>query len=153
MDLMKLTSRRSVLVLAAGMPAIITAKGVQSPPKDIDLLRLGDRFDALAAQVDHAIEHALDIEWVTLEELGRVEAEILRRPATTIEGLSTKARVACWAVLGDLDDSEQSNAYERVALSIIRDLIRLHRPELERPGAIKKLVQEVEQDVGRVSPT
>jgi hypothetical protein len=141
MDLMKLTSRRSVLVLAAGMPAIIKARGAQSSPKDIDLLQLGEQFDALSAQVDHAIEHSLDIEWVTLEELSRVEAEILRRPATTIEGLSTKARVACWALLGDLDDSEQSNAYERVALSIIRDLIRLHRPDLEQPGALRKLVE------------
>jgi hypothetical protein len=149
---MKAISRRAVLFSAPFIPAV--AGGEIKPAQgDVCLFRLGDRFDAVAAQVDHAIEHSLDIEWVTLEELGRVEAEILRRPATTIEGLCTKARVACWAVIGDLDDSEQSNAYERIALSIIRDLVRLHRPELERPGAIAKLVQEVEQDVGRVSPT
>jgi hypothetical protein len=30
-----------------------------------------------------------------------------------------------------------------MALSIIRDLIRLHHPRLERPGALTKLVEDL----------
>jgi|SRR4029450_7525283 endonuclease/exonuclease/phosphatase family metal-dependent hydrolase len=144
MDLMKLTSRRSVLVLAAGMPAIIKARGAQSSPKDIDLLQLGEQFDVLAAHLDHAIEHRLHVDWAHLEELSRVEAEILQMPALSMEGFYTKARVACWATLGDLEERDQADAYERMARSIIRDLIRLHRPDLEHPGALRKLVESEE---------
>jgi hypothetical protein len=36
---------------------------------------------------------------------------------------------------------DQADAYERMARSIIRDLIRLHRPDLEQPGALRKLVE------------
>jgi hypothetical protein len=31
-----------------------------------------------------------------------------------------------------------------MALSIVRDLIRLYDPGLERPGALKRLVQDIE---------
>lgn len=77
---MKLTSRRSVLVLAAGMPAIIKARGAQSSPKDIDLLQLGEQFDVLAAHLDHAIEHRLHVDWAHLEELSRVKPKSCKCP-------------------------------------------------------------------------
>ena len=112
---MKLTSRRSVLVLAAAMPAIITAKA-HSGCEDIALLRLGEQFNALAAHLDHAIEHELNIDWVKLEEFSRIEAEIVQTPATTLEGLCVKSRAACWALLGYLEQCYKSNTYERMAL-------------------------------------
>jgi hypothetical protein len=66
-----------------------------------------------------------------------------------MEGLFVKARARCWALLGDLDYSEQSPMTERMELSIVRDLIRLHNPSLERPGALKTLVKEIEEAAGR----
>ena len=39
-------------------------------------------------------------------------------------------------LLGDLDDpGEETPGGERITLSIMRDLIRLRHPDLERPGA------------------
>ena len=40
-------------------------------------------------------------------------------------------------------------AEDRVALSMIRDLIRLYHPHLERPGALRKLVEDIEQTARR----
>jgi hypothetical protein len=65
-----------------------------------------------------------------------------------MEGLFIKAKIGCWALLGDLEPSAQSSTYERMALSIVRDLMRSNRPDLERPGALTKLVQEIEQNAG-----
>jgi hypothetical protein len=57
--------------------------------------------------------------------------------------------VECWGLLGDLD-AGQSNS--NIAVSIIRDLIRLHEPSLEQPGAIQRLVEEIEQNAGPPKP-
>ncbi|MGB9041412.1 MAG: hypothetical protein WCC81_02945 [Pseudolabrys sp.] len=99
--------------------------------------------------MDDAIEHALDIHWDTLYEFGRVNDAIVAARATTMEGLCVKARVACWARLGDLDAAEDGTAEDRVALSIIRYLIRLYHPHLEQPGALRKLVEDIEQNARR----
>ena len=134
-------SRRSVLLSAAIMPAAIVPQPTQMAGPDAILAMLGRQFDTLAAK--------LDSDWhvpsETLEEFNRIEAKIIATRATTIEGLCVKARVTCWALLGDLDPNEQSTANERMALSIVRDLIRLCDPSLERPGALKRLVNEIEQ--------
>jgi hypothetical protein len=58
-------------------------------------------------------------------------------------GLCVKARAACWALLGDLDPSNQPSTDKRMGLSIIRDLIRVHAPHLEQPGALKQLVADL----------
>jgi hypothetical protein len=105
------------------------------------LVAFGRRFDELAAKLDDG----LDIAWEMLEEFSQIEGQVIARPATMIEGLWVKARVTCWARLGDLDASEQSKASGRMALSMMRDLIRLHDPSLERPGALKRLVNEIKQ--------
>jgi len=122
-------------------PKPIRSTDAKQTLDDSALVRLGHQFDVLATQVDQAIEGTMNIEWRILEELGRVELEIMRTPASTLEGFCTKARVACWSLLGDLDQSEEADAYDRMALSIVRDLTRLHGPDLERPGALKKLVE------------
>ena len=146
---MKLFSRRSALFSAAMIPAVAVSKSALTGETDVALLALGHRFDAIAARMDDAIEHALDIDWDTLYEFGRVHDEIVAARATTMEGLCVKARVACWARLGDLDAGEQCTAEDRVALSMIRDLIRLYHPHLERPGALRKLVEDIEQNARR----
>jgi hypothetical protein len=139
---MKQLSRRSALFSAAIVPAAVLSSHVQiagaAPAADPELLALGRQFDAVAARLDHG-----DSAWETLEGFGRIYDEIVATPARTIEGLFVKARVECWGLLGDLD-AGQSNG--NMALSIIRDLIRLHDPRLERPGAIKRLVEEIEKN-------
>ncbi len=116
---MKPYSRRSVLLSAALIPASAGLRPAQTPAADSVLVALGREFDALAAKLDGDLR----IPGETLEEFSQVETQIIATPATTIEGLCVKARVTCWAQLGDLDASDHSTANERVALSIVRDLI------------------------------
>ena len=127
----------------------ISDEAPQKSASDVGIIKLGHQFDALAAEFDHAIDHGTNIAWETLEKFDRILTEIIATPATTMEGLCVKARVACWARLGDLDAGEQCTAEDRVALSMIRDLIRLYHPHLERPGALRKLVEDIEQNARR----
>ena len=100
----------------------------------------------MAAKLDLAIDHGPNIDWSDLKEFGRIVDQIVVTPATTIEGLCVKARVGCWGLLGDLDDpGEETPAGERITLSIIRDLDPIVIPDLERPGALTKLVREIEE--------
>jgi hypothetical protein len=111
---------------------------------DATLIALGRQFDEVTAQIDHAIDHKSDLAAGTLDQLGLIEAEILSTQAKTIDGLQVKARAACWGLLGDLDVAGQSTTNERMALSIVRDLIRLYDPQLEHPGALKRLTASLE---------
>src|ERR1700730_8357632 len=62
-----------------------------------------------------------------------------------MEGLRVKARAACWARLGDLDPASGSTTDERMALPIIRDLIRLFDPNLEQPGALQTYREDLKR--------
>lgn len=148
---MKSISRRSALCSVTMLQLLVAPAEAEKYATDITLVRLGRRFDALAAQLDHAIEHGLDTDWAALCEFSEIETEICATAATTIEGLYVKARAVCWALLGDLEYCERSPANERMALSIVRDLIRLHRPDLEHPGALKRLVKEIEEKADKSS--
>ena len=140
---MKKISRRSAL-FSAGLLSLLGPTRAETA--DFELIGLGRQFDAVAAKLDRAIEHGLNIDWSDLKEFGGIVDEIVAMPATTIEGLCVKARVGCWGLLGDLDDpGEKATADERITLSIMRDLIRLRHPDLERPGALTKLVREIEE--------
>ena len=140
---MKKISRRSAL-FSAGLLSLLGPTRAEAA--DFELIGLGRQFDAVAAKLDRAIEHGLNIDWSDLKEFGRIVDEIVVTPATTIEGLCVKARVGCWGLLGDLDDpGEETPAGERITLSIMRDLIRLRHPDLERPGALTQLVREIEE--------
>ena len=123
---MKLTSRRSALFSVAMIPAV-----------------------ALCRQA----RNGLDIAWETLEEFGCINAAIVATPATTMEGLYVKARAGCWALLGDFDSADQSASGARMAFSMMRDLIRLHAPHLENPGALQRLVKEIEEGAKNNSAT
>jgi hypothetical protein len=135
------TSRRALLASIAVLPTAQFATGATTTD-DTKLIVLGRRFDALAAEIDHSIERGPDIAMDALEQFSRVGAEILAIEAKTIEGLSVKARAACWALLGDLDPVDDSTLDKSMALSIVRDLIRLHHPHLEHSGALRKLVED-----------
>jgi hypothetical protein len=84
-----------------------------------------------------------------LDRYGWIEAEIVATSATTIEGLRVKARAACWALLGDLDPAGESTTDKRMALSIVRDLVRHCDPGLERPRALKVLIKDIEDSANR----
>jgi hypothetical protein len=101
-----------------------------SAKTDRELVALGNQFDALTRVFDTAYDDA---------QFEKVENAILNTQAVTMEGLRVKARAACWARVGDLDPASGSTTDERMALSIIRDLIRLFDPKLERPGALQNV--------------
>ena len=127
-------------------------------PDDI-LLVLGLEFEAVTAALDDATsgeqpdtECEQQAYFSSLTELQlrlrSLETAILGQDAKTIDGLRVKARAASWARLGDLDPTGETTMDQRMALSIVRDLIRLHEPALERPGALKKLVAEMTAEQG-----
>jgi hypothetical protein len=109
---------------------------------DLHLLVLGRAFEDISATFDELIAGTIDLGDGLMEQFDGIERQILATPATTIEGLRVKARVACWALLGDLDAVDQSTTDKRMMASILCDLIRLHDPDMERPGAIAALVEE-----------
>jgi hypothetical protein len=141
-------SRRALLAGLVGVPAAQFATRATTSD-DAKLIGLGRTFDTLAAEIYHAIELGLDIAMDVLEQFGRVGAEILTIQAKTIDGLSMKARAVCWALLGDLGSANDTTLDKSMPLSIVRDLIRLHDPSLEHPGALRKLVMENEAGAGR----
>jgi hypothetical protein len=141
---MKSLSRRSALHSVALLPLVLTSKTAQISASDAALVQLGRQFDAVAARIDHG-----DTARETINYFSRIYDEIVATPATTMEGLFIKARVECWGLLGDLDAGQPNS---NMALSIIRDLIRLHEPSLEQPGAVQRLVEEIEQNAGPPKP-
>jgi hypothetical protein len=108
---------------------------------DRDIVALGREFDAVAAQLDKTIEDCSAVHNDLLKRLGALDVAITATPAQTLEGLRVKARAACWALLGDLDPCAEPTTDRRMALSIVRDLVRMHDPHLESPGALKKLTE------------
>jgi hypothetical protein len=119
-----------------------------SSSTDAHLLALGLNFDEATAKFDQAIADGCVLDWPVLDELRRLDVEIAATQASTVEGLRVKARAACWALLGDLDPLGEPTLDTRMALSIVRDLIRLYDPALERPGALKELVEDIESGAG-----
>jgi hypothetical protein len=136
---MKQLSRRTALSFVAMAPAFASANRVTAT-SDAVLFELGSRFDVIANQLDHDCS----TDWKTLREFDWIVTRIVATPATTLEGLYVKARAGCWALLGDFESADQSAAGAPMAYSIMRDLIRLRAPHLENPGALRRLIQEIE---------
>jgi len=139
-------SRRALLAGLATVPVAQFSAGAMAID-DAKLTILGGKFDALAAEIDRSIEFGPDVAMDALDQFSHITAEILTIQAKTIEGLSVKARAACWALLGDLDPADDVTLDKSMALSIVRDLIRLHDPSLEHPGALGKLVEDATNGV------
>jgi hypothetical protein len=135
-----LLSRRRFGAVLAMFPLLRPTELAQAPPSsDGYLIALGRQFDEIAARFDTA---KFTDEF--LDRFDRIEAEIVATQARTIEGLRVKARAACWSLMGDLDPTAESTTAERMALSIVRDVVRLCDPELEQPGALARLLLENE---------
>lgn len=142
-------TRRSIVGSLAAA-SLVSNPGLAQKTLAIDttLVALGREFDEVAAQLDHIAECNLDLPGELDDRLGQVWDAIETTPATTLEGLQVKARLACWCLLGDLDTPEKATGDQQMAYAILRDLIRMHRPEMERPGALTKLVEEIENGAG-----
>ncbi len=136
------TSRRLVLAGFAAAPFISLTSG--NDIADSHLVDLGREFDEISVQFDRSIEYDYRLSDEMADRFGEVLDEIEATPAFTIAGLCVKARAACWCLLGDLDTPDKATGDVSMSLSILRDLIRLHRPEMEKPGAISKLLEEIE---------
>jgi hypothetical protein len=102
---------------------------------------LGCQFDEVASKFDLALNGGKDISRDLLEAFENIVETINRLPATTIDGLRVKARVAAWALLGDLSTRQNCKLAEDMAMSIVRDLIRHFDRQCERPGAVARLVE------------
>jgi hypothetical protein len=137
---MKQISRRSALYFAATTPTLAVPIHLAIADADTVLLELGHQFDAISAQLDHE----LHTEWKTLKEFDRILEQIVCTPATTLDGLLVKARAGCWVLLGDFESADESAAGAPMAFAIMRDLIRLGAPHLENPGALRRLIQQIE---------
>jgi hypothetical protein len=147
-------SRRQ-LVAALTIPSMAgwESQAIEAWSPDAELIKLGRQFDEVTAQIDAAIsDPTTDIADEILDRLGRIEAKILNTQSLTVDGLRVKARATCWALLGDLDPTGEPTPDKRMSLSIVRDLIRLYDSNLECPGALKKLVAEIENGASRSSP-
>jgi hypothetical protein len=107
---------------------------------DAELSRLWSEFVKLAAKLD-----ADESSSGELERFEKLFDEICAAQATTIDGLCIKARVGCWTLMGDFDSASKSMPGARVAFSIMQDLIRTYHPELEKPNAVQRLIEEIEQ--------
>lgn len=140
-------SRRAVVGGVATLALMPLANG-EASIVDGRLAILGREFDNLSAKFDRSIEQDIILTDELGNRFGEVLDEIEATPATTIEGLSVKARVACWCLLGDLNTPENATGDVSMSISILRDLIRLYRPEMEKPGAIGKLIEEIERGAG-----
>jgi hypothetical protein len=133
-------TRRAVIAGVAAAPVLLPAMTSASEVPDAGLLELGKQFQAIVQGLEGC-------DWsddLLLDSLAKVEEEILRIHATTMEGLFVKASAACWALLGDLNCPAKSTTDLRMSLSIVRDLVRRFDPGLEKPGARRALLDEIE---------
>lgn len=110
-----------------------------------DWIGLGRRFDDVAASFDQSIQTKEGPSQETLDKMSAVEKQILEARATTLEGLRVKARAASWSFLGDWNPADGTSTGERMALSIVLDLMQTHDANLLRPGATARLSASVEQ--------
>jgi hypothetical protein len=131
-------SRRTMLGGLASAPML------PREANDTSLIALGREFNAITAAIDDGGSTAL---W---DRLGPLETAIVAAPAHTIEGFCVKARAACWARLGDLDPTAEATADQRMALSIVRDLIRLYDPRREVPTHHETLLRKMSVARARV---
>jgi hypothetical protein len=105
--------------------------------------QLASRFELLAYQIDTGIATKDGPSQEIMSRLAELEREILNAEADTIEGLIIKAKVACWTMLGDWDPRQYETVAERMAFSIVQDLIRKYAPHLLKPGAIDELLSDL----------
>lgn len=119
-------ARRSLLASLITWPLAVARQSPQGPAadasSDVRLRKLELEFTAVAEQLDLAIMGKRNLPQSLLDDLDRLEKEMINTPATSMAGLRAKARAAQWALLDDIDPSRESSMDRRMALSIVRDL-------------------------------
>jgi hypothetical protein len=128
--------------------AAVATEAIRSP-SDALLLTLGAAFDAIANRFDTLCENRHDLDTSILDELSHLLDQAVSTRATTLQGFCVKARIACWVWLGDLDDTPEATADQRITVSMVRDLIQLHAPQLERSGSLRMLLEGVEANANQ----
>ena len=120
-------SRRAVVGGAAALSALsASAASAATNLGDGELIALGQELEATSAALNLAGDHE-----EAMALLGRTEqlsAAIVVTPAKTFRGLYVKARATAWALESDcglLDPTKESTINDRVAASIIRDLLNI----------------------------
>ena len=121
-------SRRSVLGSFAVSPVLAsTGVSAEAPCADAELVALGRQLDSIPAALDRASEH--DEAMALLEKIDTLSAAIVATPAKTLQGLYVKAHATAWALrgdfAGDFDPMDESSNNDRVAASLVRDLLEL----------------------------
>jgi hypothetical protein len=115
-------SRRAVvggLAIGSTLSAASGAAVLNSP--DAELIALGRQLDSIPAALDRASEY--DEAMVLLEQIDILSNAIVTTPAKTLQGLYVKARATAWALQDDPDPMKESSINNRVAASIVRDLL------------------------------
>jgi hypothetical protein len=136
---MSMLSRRTLFSwLVAWYPTGVSAE--LHKRSDAVLNELGRQFDYIASSIDLAIDGRQELSQHLLQRMEELVTAIDCQSATTLDGLRVKARVATWALLGDLDVCQNCHLAEDMGKSIIRDLIRNFDPYCEKPGAIARLI-------------
>lgn len=129
---------RRIALFAVSLPF---ARFCGASKSDAELSELWPKFVELSAKLDSDHSKICDLDrFETLFE------EICCTPANTIDGLCIKARVGCWTLMGDFDSAGKSTPEARIAFSIMQDLIRTYHSALERPGAVRRLLDDMEQN-------
>lgn len=132
-------SRRSVFT---GLSACCVAPGtISTGDSDSVLSELEREFKAIASTIDRAIDGRAELTEAMLLRLDLITHAIDEQSATTLDGLRVKARVAAWALLGDLDAQQDSELAQQMSSSIVCDLIRKFEPDHEKPGSIARLAE------------
>jgi hypothetical protein len=134
-------SRRTLLTALICAPGISSqaVAGLPCSP-DSDLIAFGDQFDHLtrtwdsvARQTNHTYNN-FDIIGLT-EVINPIESAIVATRAKTIEGLLVKARAANWSREGRINPEAEASTDEKMAWSIVRDLIELSPRYADFAGA------------------
>ena len=137
---MPMLSRRSLVCWPATCCAAFFTSNVTIGP-DAPLKQLGPQFDYVSSKIDFAIKGQIELSLSTLQHMEQLVQAIDEQPATVLEGFRVKARVAAWALLGDLDALQDCELANQMARSICRDLIRNFDPGCEKPGAVARLIE------------
>jgi hypothetical protein len=120
-------SRRTVISsMAAASTLAGSGNTAEANHVDGELLALGQQLETLREALDHASDH--DAAMAILDGVDSVSTAIVLAPAQTLQGLYIKARATAWSLEHDcglLDPTKEATLNDRVAASIIRDLLRL----------------------------
>lgn len=114
---------RTVDLNLSSLPAIESPQLGSAKRHASDTSALGQQLDANSAVLDHASRH--DEAIALLDRIETLSAAIVATQAKSLQGLYVKARATAWAMEGDdFDPTKESSINNRVAASIVRDLLQ-----------------------------